>query len=119
MRATSIIVALGALLCLLAMAPSVHKPPMATAQTLTPEQQAALDEWLADPVNAASLNADAESEGSDSPMGRRPQLTDARKAQIIAKALGITLEAALEQVQIDKANVQALFEASVENAKRK
>ena len=118
MRATSIIVALGALLCLLAMAPATHhKPAMATAQTLTPEQQAALDAWLADPVNAASLNADAD--GSDSPMGRRPQLTDDRKAAIIAKAKGISQEDALLEVELMNANVQALFQASVENAKRK
>jgi hypothetical protein len=121
MRATTIIVALGALLCLLAMAPATHhKPAMATAQSLTPEQQAALDAWLADPANAAQLNADADSDnGSDSPMGRRPQLTDARKAQIIAKAKGISQEDALFEVQAMNANVQALFEASAENAKRK
>ena len=119
MRISSILLTLGVLLCMLAMSRPHHKPATATAQTLTPEQQAALDEWLADPVNAASLDADQDSASDDSPMGRRPQLTDARKAQIIAKALGITLEAALEQVQIDKANVQALFQASIENAKRK
>jgi hypothetical protein len=120
MRATSIIVALGALLCLLAMAPATHhKPATATAQSLTPEQQAALDAWLADPANAAQLNADQDSNGSDSPMGRRPQLTDDRKAAIIAQAKGISIEDALLEVQQMNANVQALFEASVENAKRK
>ena len=122
MRATSttIIVALGALLCLLAMAPHTHRPSMAEAQTLTPEQQAALDAWLADPANAAQLNADADSDNdSDSPMGRRPQLTDDRKAAIIAKAKGISQEDALLEVELMNANVQSLFEASVENAKRK
>ena len=120
MRATTIIVALGALLCLLAMAPATHhKPAMASAQTLTPEQQAALDAWLADPANAAQLDADQDSATDDSPMGRRPQLTNERKAQIIAKAKGISQEDALLEVELMNANVQSLFEASVENAKRK
>lgn len=115
---TSILIALGALLCLLAMAPAVHKPPMATAQTLTPEQQAALDAWLADPANAAALNADSDSDNNDqnSPMGRRPTLTNERKAAIIAKAKGISQEDALLEVEQMAANVQAQFQASVDAA---
>jgi hypothetical protein len=117
MRVSSVLVALGALLCVLAVTRPHHKPATAAAgRTLSAADRATLLEMLADPVYAEQLNRAAGEDQGASMAGVKAQFTDAKKAKLLAGSLHISEEDALSMVEEMRANVVAQAEASRESA---